>query len=96
MVELKSSAGRRTIGLPDELFQTLLQHEERQKAERERAGSEWHEGGFVFTQPNGKPLDPRWDLDEWKQLLEEAGVREARLHDARHTAATTLLLPSEY
>jgi integrase len=25
-------------------------------------------------------------------LLEEAGVREARLHDARHTAATTLLL----
>src|SRR5262249_6807771 len=25
-------------------------------------------------------------------LLEQAGVREARLHDARHTAATTLLL----
>lgn len=28
----------------------------------------------------------------WKELLNEAGVREARLHDARHTAATTLLV----
>ncbi|MGH3548351.1 MAG: tyrosine-type recombinase/integrase, partial [Pseudonocardiaceae bacterium] len=27
----------------------------------------------------------------WKQLLEAAGVRDARLHDARHTAATVLL-----
>jgi integrase len=32
------------------------------------------------------------DLAEWKALLREAGVRDARLHDARHTAATTLLL----
>jgi integrase len=46
----------------------------------------------MFTQPTGKPLDPRRDHDEWKALLEEAGVREACLHDARHTAATTLLL----
>jgi integrase len=46
----------------------------------------------MFAQPNGKPIDPRRDLYEWKALLMEAGVREARLHDARHTAATTLLL----
>ena len=46
----------------------------------------------MFTQPNGKPIDPRRDRDEWKSILEEAGVREARLHDARHTAATVLLL----
>ena len=38
------------------------------------------------------PIDPRRDYDEWKALLQETGVREARLHDARHTAATTLLL----
>ena len=46
----------------------------------------------MFAQPNGKPIDPRRDHDEWKALLQEAKVREARLHDARHTAATTLLL----
>lgn len=31
-------------------------------------------------------------MEEWKSLLTEADVREARLHDARHTAATVLLL----
>ncbi|MDQ7805831.1 tyrosine-type recombinase/integrase [Amycolatopsis sp. A133] len=69
-----------------------MTHEERQAKEREHAGFEWHAGEWMFTQPNGKPLDPRRDLDEWKTLLEEAGVREARLHDARHTAATVLLV----
>jgi integrase len=28
----------------------------------------------------------------WKQLLDRAGVPDRRLHDARHTAATVLLL----
>lgn len=32
------------------------------------------------------------DHHEWKRLLKEAGLRESRLHDARHTAATVLLL----
>jgi hypothetical protein len=45
------------------------------------------------AQPNGKPIDPRRDQAEWKALLADAGMREARLHDARHTAATVLLLP---
>ena len=52
----------------------------------------WQEGGWVFTQPTGKPVDPRADHDAWKELLKEAKVRDARLHDARHTAATMLLV----
>lgn len=91
-VDVKSSAGKRGIVLPDRLYDLLVTHEEQQAKEREVAGSEWHEGGWMFTQPNGRPLDPRRDLDEWKVLLDEAGVREARLHDARHTAATVLLV----
>lgn len=91
-VDVKSRAGRRGMVLPDKLFDLLTSHEEAQAKERERAGSEWHEGDWMFTQSNGKPLDPRRDLDEWKSLLVEAGVREARLHDARHTAATVLLV----
>jgi integrase len=31
-------------------------------------------------------------MDAWTRLLRDAGVRDARLHDARHTAATSLLL----
>jgi integrase len=32
------------------------------------------------------------DYREWKSLLVAAGIRNGRLHDARHTAATVLLL----
>lgn len=31
------------------------------------------------------------DWDEWKALLCKTGVRNARVHDGRHTAATLLL-----
>lgn len=40
----------------------------------------------------GDPVHPRVDHDTWKSLLNSVGVRDARLHDARHTAATSLLL----
>lgn len=91
-VPVKSRAGNRSLTLPEELFGLLLRHEEAQKREREHAGTEWHESEWMFTQANGVPIDPRRDLDEWKAILGEAGVRDARLHDARHTAATVLLL----
>ena len=56
------------------------------------AGDQWQEHHRVFAQPDGRPLDPRSDHQAWKNLLRDAGVAEARLHDARHTAATVMLL----
>lgn len=91
-VDVKSKAGRRGIRLPDQLFDLLIAHKAAQDEERELAGSLWSEGDWMFAQPNGKPIDPRSDHTEWKALLAEAGVRDARLHDARHTAATVLLV----
>jgi hypothetical protein len=49
-------------------------------------------GGWMFAELNGKPVDPRRDYQEWRDLLNAAHVRPARLHDARHTAATMLLV----
>lgn len=91
-VDVKSKAGRRSFAVPDELYELLMRHEKVQQREREHAGTEWKEGGWIFTQPNGRPIDPRRDWGEWKTVLGEADVRDARLHDARHTAATVLLL----
>ena len=89
---MKSRAGKRTVGIPGPLLRALRGHKEAQTKERELAAELWQEGGWVFTQPNGRPVDPRADHDEWKTLLKSAGVRDARLHDARHTAATMLLV----
>jgi integrase len=88
----KSRAGRRTVSLPPSLVPVLLEHRDAQAAERRQAGDLWQDNGWVFAQPNGKASDPRADYAEWKDVLTTAGVREARLHDARHTAATTLLV----
>jgi integrase len=92
VVETKSRAGRRVIGLPAPLRAWLKLHRYAQDQEREEAADLWTDGGWIFAQPTGQPIDPRADYEEWPGLLTEAGVRPARLHDARHTAATMLLV----
>jgi restriction system protein len=37
-------------------------------------------------------VNPSTDYHQWKRLLVDAGLRDGRLHDARHTAATVLLI----
>jgi site-specific recombinase XerD len=39
------------------------------------------------------PIESRDDWEDWRALLADAGIRAARVHDARHTAAT--LLPEQ-
>jgi len=94
LVEPKSRAGRRSLALPLPLAQALRNHRVQQSQERAAVGANWQpqpHGGVVFAQANGCPIDPAADYKAWKKLLTSAGVRDARLHDARHTAATLLL-----
>lgn len=91
LVEPKSAAGRRTIVLPQPLVNALRRQRTDQHQERLVAGSLWTDTGLVFTTERGTAIDPRADHRRWRELLVRAGVRPARLHDARHTAATLLL-----
>ena len=90
--ETKSRAGRRVVGLPSELVELLKTHRAEQDREHAIAAQLWADHGWLFATPTGGPLNPRTDWTDWKKLLTAAGVRDARLHDARHTAATVLLL----
>ncbi|MCX5119887.1 site-specific integrase [Micromonospora sp. NBC_00362] len=90
--DTKSRAGRRSIGIPDPLVDLLRLHREEQDAEREKAAQLWTDTRYLFTTPTGGPVNPRTDYTEWKRLLIRAGLRDGRLHDARHTAATVLLI----
>ena len=92
LARTKSKAGTREIGLPDELLAVLREHREEQERERLAACDLWEDTGFVLTTPRGRPVNPSTDYHAWKRLLARAGVLERRLHDARHTAATVLLL----
>ncbi|MFE2156619.1 tyrosine-type recombinase/integrase [Streptomyces lydicus] len=90
--DTKTRAGKRPIGVPEELLKLLKRHKEEQERERVLARDLWVEKGYVFTSPTGEPLNPNTDFHRWKDLLKSAKVRDGRLHDARHTAATVLLI----
>lgn len=90
--DTKSRAGRRTVGVPGELVALLKRHRAEQDAERTTAAQLWHDEGWVFATPTGRPVNPNTDYHEWKKILRDAGLRDGRLHDARHTAATVLLI----
>lgn len=88
----KSRAGRRRIGLPPQLISLLAAHQQEQEKARANARQLWHDEGWLFADAQGRAINPRTDYEEWKRLLRASGIRDGRLHDARHTAATVLLI----
>ncbi|MCZ2837183.1 tyrosine-type recombinase/integrase [Modestobacter sp. VKM Ac-2985] len=96
LVEPKSMRSRRTVAMPTELTAQLRARRTEQLEERLAAGSAWRGGGplgeLVWTQADGAPIDPRADWAAWRKLCDRAGVPRLRLHDARHTAASLLLV----
>lgn len=89
---VKSKSSRRDLQLPEQVRTLLKAHKKAQSAERLAAGSKWADLDLVFAQVNGMPIDPSRDYQAWQKLLKAAGVKPYRLHAARHSAATFLLL----
>ena len=87
----KTRAGRRTIPLPTAAVEALIRHLGEQESERATALDLWEDGDLVFCTETGRPIDPMRLTRDWNALLERAGVPAARLHDARHSAATMRL-----
>ncbi|GII51357.1 hypothetical protein Psi02_77810 [Planotetraspora silvatica] len=80
------------IPLPPPLIPLLKLHREVQEAERATVGEKWQDWDLVWCRPGGGPIEARDDWEEWKEFLQLAEVeKDARVHDARHTAATLLL-----
>lgn len=92
LVELKTRASRRVIALPGPLLQELKAHRTNQLRLKEEQAVCDGTHNMVFATDIGDLIDPAADFRAWKKLLKRAGVREVRLHDARHTAATLLLV----
>jgi len=77
--------------LPAELVPALKAHRKAQLQERLAAGDGWHDHDLVFCRTDGLPIARNEDWRDWKDLLKAAGVRDARVHDGRHTAGTLLI-----
>ncbi|WP_405677274.1 site-specific integrase [Streptomyces sp. NBC_01511] len=82
---------KRIVTIPPPLIPVLRAHRKEQLRERLAAGQLWEENDLVFCQKNGRAIDPRHDWDDWKNILTAAGLRDARVHDGRHTAGTLMI-----
>jgi integrase len=89
--EPRADHSRRTVALPARLVAALRAHRAAHLEERITAGPLWQDHDLVFAQANGRPIESMSDWRSWKDPLREADVREVRLDDGRHTAATLLL-----
>lgn len=87
----KTHSSERRIALPTECLRSLEQHRDRQAQEREAAGAGWKASGYVFTRPDGNPIEGTTLTRHFNALLRRAALRRIRFHDLRHSAATLLL-----
>lgn len=84
------SRNKRMAPIPPPLIPLLKAQRAAQKRERLAAANVWEDHDLVFAQPNGRPIDPRRDWEEWQDILKAAGLEPKRVHDGRHTAGTLL------
>jgi integrase len=87
----KTKTSERRIALPTPCLGSLEQHRDRQRKEREAAGTGWKDSGYVFTRPDGSPIEGSTLTRHFNTLIHRAKLRRIRFHDLRHSAATLLL-----
>lgn len=87
----KTAASAAVLALPTVIIDILREHRATQDALREAAET-WKDPGLVFATRLGTALEPRNVDRSWKALCAKAGIRELRIHDLRHSAASFLLL----
>jgi integrase len=89
-VEPKTARSRRTVHLTPIGIDALLEQSLWQRQQSQRRAN-WEQSGLVFTSLSGGPLEPGVVNGTLSRLLLEADLPHVRVHDLRHTTASTLL-----
>jgi integrase len=91
LAEPKTRRSRRTVPLPAIVMEALARQRTRQDKAKATAGTAWQDrDGLVFTDPVGRPLSPTVVSHAFRDAADALGL-SVRLHDLRHTYASTLL-----
>ncbi len=97
--EPKTERSKRTLPLDDGLVVALRSLKKtRQAGERLEAGQAYPRGcggcggAHVVVDELGQPYRPEWYSDRFARIAKAAGLPAIRLHDARHTSVTLMIL----
>ncbi|MBI4636278.1 MAG: site-specific integrase [Candidatus Rokubacteria bacterium] len=92
IVNTPKSGKLRTVDAPGSLIAALRDRYSIRQAEAAVAGVAVSPWVFPSATDAAKPLNDAWLRDRvWRPLLDKAGVRHVRVHDARHTYASLML-----
>jgi integrase len=89
--EPKTARSRRQIPLSPVAVEALQAHGTRQKRAKLAAGPAYADGGLVFADEIGDPLDPPTVSATFGRLVRAARLPRITLHGARHSFATVAL-----
>lgn len=87
----KTARGNRTIALGPATVAALRVWRRTQAADRLLIGSSWQDTGLVVTIADGSAPNPEAFSNLFQKLVKRAGLRPIRLHDLRHSYATSAL-----
>ena len=87
---LKTDRSRRVIALTEGSLESLKQHLQIVETMKKVRGDSWQENNLVFPHLDGTFHPAILDYSAWKRSLRLCGIKQRRLHDARHTAATLM------
>jgi integrase len=87
----KTRSSEATVPLTERAVQALLQVRLGQDIDRQSWGDAYEGHDLVFARENGAPLRPEYVTRRFVALSQAAGLRQVRLHDLRHGAASLML-----
>lgn len=87
----KTARSRRSIALSPDAVSLLHEIRGRQIAQQMTVGEVWQNGDYVFTQDDGRPVDPDAITRDFTKLIRKAGLPHLTVHGLRHAHATLLL-----
>ena len=89
--EPKTHSGIRTIRLGETSLDMLREQQAAVERLQVQAGDDWQEQGLIFPSRIGTPFAPCAVQEEFRRVLDAAGLPRIRFHDLRHTAASLML-----
>ncbi|MEG2638952.1 MAG: tyrosine-type recombinase/integrase [Clostridiales bacterium] len=86
--ETKNESSKRAIKSPNSLLVDLRKYRLWQNEERLKIGDQWENHDRLFTQWNGKPMNPDTFSQWFHDFVERKGLPDIVAHSLRHTNAT--------
>ncbi len=88
----KTKKSIREIAIPEYLTELLKKYRAEQLETQRELGDKWNAEGWIFTQWNGKAMNPQTPSKQFSKFLARHGIPHRKFHALRHTSATFLLV----